>query len=1474
VFDCNGTTITGNGSGEGINVTGQTNVTIQNCNIVNFNQNILFSASSNSFVYRSNLTNSTNQNLFITSSSQNNTLENLTISANSTLDDTVEVSSSINNSFTNVNISSTSQIGLNILNSGNLSLTSSTVSASTTSSNLISVATSSGTTFSHLILTGGSVALSIDQGVSITNVSNSGSVQGLFISGNNNNVNNISIVSTSATFPALGRVDINGDFNNVSGLFINASGSVAISLDGDNNSFYYVRSNTTALGRASLEITGENNILRNITCIASGLGNAISFTGASENNLSDFILEPGSANYLVLQTTSNNNIFTNGTINPDLSLSNGDGIAISSGSNNIFENITINSPTSSLYDWISSGAASLNNSISNITFNTTSGSIRNVLNATLPASINLNRNLLNISANRAFLNSTNLTFLNVSSQIILNNINSNVLLVDFEDDGTYELCNATQCVLQSFNGSTAIFNVTSFTSYSTSSSGDADVTISKSDSPDPINLSNTTILNYQFTATVTNGTAYNLNITEAYPGEVTFINATPSPDSGNNFWFAGNLTTGQNFNISIYVNVSTATANGTSIVNTIDTMFENSTGGMYNLSVSEATLVINEIEGQTNATITKTDSPDPLNISNTTLLTYQVNFTVTNGTAYNATIIETYSGNVTFVNATPSPTTGNNNWSVGNLTAPSVYQINITVNVSDSLTNGSIVSNSVNATYENATGSSFNIDATAVTTILVDAAPANATIVTLTKSDSPDPLNISSTTLLTYQINFTVTNGTAINTTINETYPSNTTFVNATPTPTTGNTSWSAGNISAGTTYQINITLNVSGELSNGTILTNTVNTTYFNATGSALNTNVQENTTVTRNSEFNATVITMTKTDAPDPVVAGQNLEYTITINVTNGTAYNTTLTDSYPAQVGFVTSTPSPDVSNNTWNIGNLTAGQSFQVNITVNVASGTANGTTINNSANISYANETGSILTLNATAQTLVSTQSFPIVINNNTNITTNGTTTGPGIVINSSNVTVSCNGNIITGSGSSVGVNITGFNNVTIQDCVFVNFATGAYVENSNNNQLTRNTFRSVTNGVNLLGTSQNSGFNHTVIAASGDWVFTSAASSGNVFQNTSYNDTGGQIIITPSVTYAANTNASQSRLDITSPEAFLNSTALPFLDAASRVTITGITNTATALILGDFDDDGTYEICSAPSCTLISFASGTAIFDTTGWSSYTVVDGGVNFTLSKTSSPDPVTPGSNVVFTITATVNSGFAQNITVVESPPAELTFVTSTPINVSDNTWLLNNLSAGQSAQINVTYAVNSSFTGTIENNVSVTFQNSTNGSISANVSENTTAQTPAPSGGSGGGGGGGSSASICPPFCQYPENKDLPVCRNNCPPAQAPIQSDFGSMFPPVSDVVPPTIEEPVEEPVVEEVVVEETPVEEPKPIKSKFFPWWYVLIAIIAIVFMIWETHNIVSKIHKPSKEQSKLDKIDKDIIRMRKMLKKK
>ncbi|MEM2916444.1 MAG: LamG-like jellyroll fold domain-containing protein, partial [Candidatus Woesearchaeota archaeon] len=144
----------------------------------------------------------------------------------------------------------------------------------------------------------------------------------------------------------------------------------------------------------------------------------------------------------------------------------------------------------------------------------------------------------------------------------------------------------------------------------------------------------------------------------------------------------------------------------------------------------------------------------------------------------------------------------------------------------------------------------------------------------------------------------------------------------------------------------------------------------------------------------YNFTNISITKTDNPDPVNKSQNLTYHINVSSTgNGTAYNVIVNDTYPAQVIYLTSQPTPlSGTNNTWLLGNLTPGMNITINITVLVLNVT-NGTIINNTVNISYTNETGTRLNTSTTINTTIINRppSIAQIILNTTNPLTNYTT---------------------------------------------------------------------------------------------------------------------------------------------------------------------------------------------------------------------------------------------------------------------------------------------------------------------------------------------------------------------------------------------------------------------------------------------------------------------------------------------------
>ena len=674
VLDCQGYTMTGNGSGLGINATSRSNITVQNCNVVKFNRNIYLTGTSNSKFMQTNVTNSTNINVFVDTSGSANNFSNLVVVHNATGSiDAMQFFIAGTNRVRNISMSlfgTGSGAGVYFFGSTDNSLDNMTsysegsshshakITSTAPRNNVTNIVASNGTIlevstasnnirFINATGTNTTITLGTNNNVinNITANSNTGGT-GFTLTGSGINVSNINILNSGGTGVSIGSSTTR---------LINATsnGTTGMSVTGSNNYFDSIVTNGTTGGGYTISSGAANNNITNMNATGtSGNGVLVSNFGSDNNRFINVVGTSASGAGIVFNTI--NNILINSTgmsstgagivlfagfgssahtvqnvtgtsdslYGLELSGGSSSNISDSRFASNSNEAIRIGSSTNNNLNnniietnstWIFNNAAG--NNISNTTFRTVQGNINVTTNVTL-GSETINVNKLNITSNRAFLNSTNLTFLNQSAQITLNNVNSSVLLVDFEDDGTYNLCNATQCQLVSFSGGTVIFNVSSFTSYSTGSFGGVNATLTKSDSPDPINLSSTTLLTYQINFTVTNGTAFNVTLNESYPANVTFVNSTPSTTSGNNFWNAGNLTTNKTYQINITVNVSDSLPNGSILTNTMTSMYENSTGSQFNFSVTELTDVINNVAVQTNATLTKTDSPDPLNISN------------------------------------------------------------------------------------------------------------------------------------------------------------------------------------------------------------------------------------------------------------------------------------------------------------------------------------------------------------------------------------------------------------------------------------------------------------------------------------------------------------------------------------------------------------------------------------------------------------------------------------------------------------------------------------------------------------------------------------------------------------------------------------------------------------------------------------------------------------------------------------------
>jgi uncharacterized repeat protein (TIGR01451 family) len=245
--------------------------------------------------------------------------------------------------------------------------------------------------------------------------------------------------------------------------------------------------------------------------------------------------------------------------------------------------------------------------------------------------------------------------------------------------------------------------------------------------------------------------------------------------------------------------------------------------------------------------------------------------------------------------------------------------------------------------------------------------PAQADL-SMVKTDSPDP--VTAGTNITYTI--TASNAgpsDAQSVTLSDAIPTNTTFVSFTapagwtpsaPAPGgTGTVTATRGTLPAGSLAQVfTLVVMVNSSAASGSTITNTVTISAATADPVSANNTDTETTGVNTLAD-----ISVTKTDNPDPVNAGDNLTYTITVtNAGPSDAQNVTLTDAVPPGTTFVSFTQlsGPTFSSTTpvgGGTGTVTStapsladGATAVFRLVVNVNAATPQGGTITNSVTV--------------------------------------------------------------------------------------------------------------------------------------------------------------------------------------------------------------------------------------------------------------------------------------------------------------------------------------------------------------------------------------------------------------------------------------------------------------------------------------------------------------------------------------------
>jgi uncharacterized repeat protein (TIGR01451 family) len=293
--------------------------------------------------------------------------------------------------------------------------------------------------------------------------------------------------------------------------------------------------------------------------------------------------------------------------------------------------------------------------------------------------------------------------------------------------------------------------------------------------------------------------------------------------------------------------------------------------------------------------IAKQAEPDPVEAGG--VLKYTIDYSNDGDAEATGVVIrETYDENVTFVSSAPPPDPGTDDlWTIGDLPRDVSGSIVIFVRVNSSLERGCILANRVNInSAENATDEA--VIETRVT------APA----LMVEKVDDPDPVDVGG--VLNYTIRYrNEGDGVAHGIVVREIYDHMVEFLSSDPLPDSGtNNLWSVGNLSAGAGGTVRISVKVSDDVENGSILNNSVRITCTeNRTA-----NVTINTTV------KGPRLRIVKT-APSLASPGGYFNYTITFwNEGMEEATNVTVTDVLDPKVIYDNvsspSTPPPNEMN----------------------------------------------------------------------------------------------------------------------------------------------------------------------------------------------------------------------------------------------------------------------------------------------------------------------------------------------------------------------------------------------------------------------------------------------------------------------------------------------------------------------------------------------------------------------------------
>lgn len=871
-------------------------------------------------------------------------------------------------------------------------------------------------------------------------------------------------------------------------------------------------------------------------------------------------------------------------------------------------------------------------------------------------------------------------------------------------------------------------------------------------SPNPVqagnNITYTQVVTNTGATAITNGT-----FTEATPANTTLVSITP-PAGWTCTGFPANPCTattvaaGTSGTFTVVYTVASGTAAGTTIT---DTATVNATNQSFGANSATATDVV-ATATQADVALSTAGSPNPVEAGNN--ITYTQ--TITNNGPAAAT-------GVIFTEATPTTTTFQSvlapaGWSctnpaVGgtgnvtctdsaNLASASAADIVVVVNVPSSVAAGNITANSsVTATTSDPNSSN---NSTTVTTYV-----NNNCDLAVTNSASPNPVavgaDITYTQVITNSGPSACTAGTA-----NEATPANTTFVSV-AVVTTGGGTWTCPNaapvactnpsVPPGSTGTITAVYQVNAGTAAGTAITDTVTVATTTKDTNLNNNSAAATVNVTAAGDADLSV---TNSGSPVSVIAGNNITYTQTVT-NNGPAAATTpkLVETLPTGTTAVsltgptgwTCTLATLTCTDGTNLAATTTTTAFTFIVTVN--STTASGPitqTDTVSSTTTDPNSTNNSVTVTSlvtnSADLSVTNTASPIGVVANTDITYTqqvnnaGPSTATGVTLTetlpANTTAVSLTGpagwvcTVATLTCTDTSLAPAAPATFTYKVLVATGTAAGTPISET----------ASVTSSITDPNLANNTATANDVVAlatqanlqVTNSATPTSVAAGSNVTYTQVITNTGPAAATTP--TFTETTPPNTTYQSITIPAGWTCPT-LPAVGGTGTISCQTTGGTGTIAVNGTASFTVVLQVVSGtPSGTNITDTATASAGNvvpgiTTNTASATVVVANANsatLAITKTGTPNPVTEGTPLTYTIVVTNNGpATATTVTMTDTLPSTVTYLSSTTTQGSCSeaggivTCLLGTMANAATATISILTLPNA--VGTISNTATVT-------------------------------------------------------------------------------------------------------------------------------------------------------------------------